>query len=266
MYCGERDSSWPQLSSTIPNEQREIPVVSDLLEFDAFHFSDRLGKVIGSHSFEDANAYGTFIGDTGATSAPTTTSSYPYALGSREPTVIVLGICPACKVAKSLSLSYTLSCTRFLVRLACWNRTSPVWVFSARSSSSPWEFFVVWPFVNVAVTTAVLFSSVISSSCLLVRFCAFRCTYDCCNSLTDLTKRWIVDCRFEVLFISIANRQWNWKKSIARSMSPGHRPSRRTKDPTAITWWRARLHSNSMQVSGQCAQKRSAARHDHRSF
>ncbi|CAF3483213.1 unnamed protein product [Rotaria sp. Silwood1] len=46
------------------------------------------------------DSYGTFIGHVGATAAPTrtTASSYPYALGSQPPTVIVLGGCPACKV------------------------------------------------------------------------------------------------------------------------------------------------------------------------
>jgi hypothetical protein len=67
-------------------------MVIDLPELNPFHFSNLLGKPIASGSFEDANAYGTFIDDAGGSSAPTTTSSYPYALGSREPTVIVLGM------------------------------------------------------------------------------------------------------------------------------------------------------------------------------
>ena len=107
-----RDFSWPQHSSPTPTKQSETSMVIDLSELnDPFHFSKLLGKTIASSSFEDGNAYGTFIDDAGGSSAPTTTSSYPYALGSREPTVIVLGGCPACKVGGPLltAVSTTLS-------------------------------------------------------------------------------------------------------------------------------------------------------------
>ncbi|UJR29145.1 hypothetical protein I4U23_010359 [Adineta vaga] len=43
------------------------------------------------------DSYGTFLGGSEGLSAMTTVSSYPNALGSREPTIIVLGGCPACK-------------------------------------------------------------------------------------------------------------------------------------------------------------------------
>lgn len=158
-----RDFSWPQHSFPILRKQSEISMVIDLPELnDPFHFSNRLGKTIaGSSSFEDANAYGTFVDDAGGSSASTTTSSYPYALGCREPTVIFLGGCPACKVGDSFSPLFS---RRFLVRLACWNRTSPVSVFAAQSSSFLWELSVVWPCDNVAVNSVVLFSSSISYS------------------------------------------------------------------------------------------------------
>ncbi|CAF0715362.1 unnamed protein product [Adineta steineri] len=43
------------------------------------------------------DSYGTFPGGLPPTTT-TTVSSYPYALGSQQPTVIVLGGCPACKI------------------------------------------------------------------------------------------------------------------------------------------------------------------------
>ncbi|CAF0915835.1 unnamed protein product [Rotaria sordida] len=46
-----------------------------------------------------SDSYGTFIGHVETTSPTTTTvSSYSYALGSHQPTVIILGGCPVCKV------------------------------------------------------------------------------------------------------------------------------------------------------------------------
>jgi hypothetical protein len=56
--------------------------------------------------FPDAESYGTFTNDTGGGSPMTTTtvSSYPYAMGSQSPTIMVLGTCPVCKVCLSLSI------------------------------------------------------------------------------------------------------------------------------------------------------------------
>ena len=63
---------------------------------------------------EDHAPYGTFADSLARVSTPATTvSSYPYALGSQEPTIIVLGGCPACKV--HVMFSFSINCHSFQI-------------------------------------------------------------------------------------------------------------------------------------------------------
>jgi hypothetical protein len=69
--------------------------------------------------FQGVDSYGTFSGNIEEPPLTTTTvSSYPYALSSQTPTVIVIGGCPACKVCVLSDILRRIFC--FMFRLACW--------------------------------------------------------------------------------------------------------------------------------------------------
>lgn len=59
--------------------------------------------------FQGTHSYGTYPGGIGGPPPTTTTvSNYPYALGYQQPTIIILGGCPACKVRVYYVLSLKL--------------------------------------------------------------------------------------------------------------------------------------------------------------
>uniref|UniRef100_A0A8C1BK76 Brain protein I3 n=1 Tax=Cyprinus carpio carpio TaxID=630221 RepID=A0A8C1BK76_CYPCA len=93
---------------------------------------------------------------------PAYTSTYTIV----QPSVVVVGGCPACRVRERVtshheSLSrhaeFTLnfgSCARSVqFRSACWRRISPVWESCVPYSSFLWEFSSAWPCVRGDVQT-----------------------------------------------------------------------------------------------------------------
>jgi len=75
------------------------PSYQDPPNLGIIYFSFSIKREKYSRLFQGKHSYGTYPGSIGGPPPTTTTvSNYPYALGYQQPTIIILGGCPACKV------------------------------------------------------------------------------------------------------------------------------------------------------------------------